>query len=850
MERILKDRLAIFLLFLLALCLSSCGGGGGSNNEPSSSDTELIASEVIETQEAGRQIYTDYLSQEDPEALQKTVDSLKTQSNIEDAAVGEDGVSIWIKYDTGVEGIILTQSFKTLDNSSSLRAKPQITNKRNRFSTGSDREKAIILLPIDSEPLYQDTSAESIESALQQSDYSVEIYRDEAVTVDLMKKLSEYQVIYISTHGGIGFMGTGLGGNIQIMTGEIADNSAIARFWNLLKAGATSGLTLFTPCNSDKTYFGLNSNFFDDYTYPNSLIYINTCSSLKNDSLADAFLNNGASVYIGWDNISFLALGNLHNPEFFEELSKSGSTFQQAYNDTIAQYYPCTVYEDDNDNGQYHVSLLNDQDLGDPDDLTIDYTLNLKYKGNAEFVLNPILLSNNPPTATITTPTDGSIFTEGDEITFIGTGIDPENGNLTGSYLVWTSDKDGEIGAGESFTIGTLSANTHTVTLTVTDYSNNIDTDSITIAIYSQSLVQNPWPMFGYNPQHTGQSTYTGTQTNNVKWKFTSVQYPDSPVISSNGTIYIGGRDKFYALNPNGTLKWSFSTNNNGNFNHCPAIGPDGTIYISEGNVGKFYALNPEDGSIKWCFDEEGGANWSFLDPTIHDGTIYVISIFVYSKLYALNPNGTKNWHLSFGGSGSNVSIGSSPAVDADGTIYIGSSKKIFYALNPDGSVKWSYETGGQLCSLPPAIGSDGTIYIGSTDSNLYAFNASGTLKWKCFVRGEGSTSIESSPSISSNGTIYVGTVDGYIYAINPDGTIKWEKKIGDRIYSSPAIGADETIYFGIDDVWEDYTFYALDPNGSITWSSDEPGSIDQSPAIGPDGTVYISSWCLYAFGE
>lgn len=43
-------------------------------------------------------------------------------------------------------------------------------------------------------------------------------------------------------------------------------------------------------------------------------------------------------------------------------------------------------------------------------------------------------------------------------------------------------------------------------------------------------------------------------------------------------------------------------------------------------------------------------------------------------------------------------------------------------ALNPaEGSVKWQYQTGGPVMSSP-AIDSDGTIYVGSDDKNVYAF--------------------------------------------------------------------------------------------------------------------------------
>ena len=51
--------------------------------------------------------------------------------------------------------------------------------------------------------------------------------------------------------------------------------------------------------------------------------------------------------------------------------------------------------------------------------------------------------TNTDPTATISNPSNGSTYTEGSTITFSGTGNDAEDGALTGSSLVWTSNVDG-----------------------------------------------------------------------------------------------------------------------------------------------------------------------------------------------------------------------------------------------------------------------------------------------------------------------------------------------------------------------------------------------------------------------
>jgi len=232
----------------------------------------------------------------------------------------------------------------------------------------------------------------------------------------------------------------------------------------------------------------------------------------------------------------------------------------------------------------------------------------------------------------------------------------------------------------------------------------------------------------------------------------------------------------------------------------------------------------PEVPKLKWSFTTGDLIESS---PAIGaDGTIYVGSSD--GKLYAINPDGSQKWSFTTGGQ-----IFSSPAIGADGTIYVGSADNKLYAINPDGSQKWSFTTGYWIGSSP-AIGTDGTIYFGSYDNKLYAINPDGSQKWS-FTTGD---SIACSPAIGADGTIYVGSYDNKLYAINPDGSQKWSFTTGDMIFSSPAIAADGTIYFGSDD----NKLYAINPDGSQKWSFTTGYWIVSSPAIGADGTIYVGS--------
>jgi len=164
---------------------------------------------------------------------------------------------------------------------------------------------------------------------------------------------------------------------------------------------------------------------------------------------------------------------------------------------------------------------------------------------------------------------------------------------------------------------------------------------------------------------------------------------------------------------PPGAKKWEFLTESN--FDYCPAIGSDGTVYVGSDD-GKVYALNGATGAKKWEFLTGGRVQSS---PAIgSDGTVYVGSYD--NKVYALNgATGAKKWESQTEGA-----VNSSPAIGSDGTVYMGSFDDKVYALNgATGAKKWEFLTGGEVFSSP-AIGSDGTVYVG-VGNRVYAIFSS-----------------------------------------------------------------------------------------------------------------------------
>jgi len=99
--------------------------------------------------------------------------------------------------------------------------------------------------------------------------------------------------------------------------------------------------------------------------------------------------------------------------------------------------------------------------------LAVDGAANTSAQQSAYIPLGGTVEPNTAPTVTITSPVNGAEFEAGATIEFAGSASDPEDGDLT-ARIAWTSDLDGPIGTGGTFT-KLLTDGTHTITATVTD---------------------------------------------------------------------------------------------------------------------------------------------------------------------------------------------------------------------------------------------------------------------------------------------------------------------------------------------------------------------------------------------
>jgi outer membrane protein assembly factor BamB len=150
-----------------------------------------------------------------------------------------------------------------------------------------------------------------------------------------------------------------------------------------------------------------------------------------------------------------------------------------------------------------------------------------------------------------------------------------------------------------------------------------------------------------------------------------------SPAVGSDGTVYVGSTDGFvYAIDPQGALLWTFDT---GDVVHSnPSIGSDGVVYVG-GN--RLYALNP-DGTEKWSLAPGVSA---YTSPVVlSSGDVLYAG---WSAVVVVDSLGTQRWSFDAG-----ATIVSSPTVGQDGTVYFGCT---------DGTVRALYSDSGAVSDGP-----------------------------------------------------------------------------------------------------------------------------------------------------
>lgn len=282
--------------------------------------------------------------------------------------------------------------------------------------------------------------------------------------------------------------------------------------------------------------------------------------------------------------------------------------------------------------------------------------------------------------------------------------------------------------------------------------------------IYAVFIASNTTLLCAINPD--------GTE----KWRAPIKPYRGPAIIGEDGTLYVGSENGLSARDPeNGAEKWNYSIA--GYQHEASAIGLDGTIYAID--AATLYAIN-SNGTLRWTFVEEEISSFSFASELVlgSNDTVYACyenNAYNYGLL-AIDKKGQRVWRQE--------AIHQEPChhiiVGYNDVIYIGENNTL-HAIGPDGSERWE----GPFY-YPSAISSDGTILASWAD--IFAVRPDGVLLWEIHE-------ISDSLLLGNNDIAYNNW--GHVQAFNGDGERLWSIENGGRI--SLVMDNSGMLYFSSD---------------------------------------------------
>ena len=350
------------------------------------------------------------------------------------------------------------------------------------------------------------------------------------------------------------------------------------------------------------------------------------------------------------------------------------------------------------------------------------------------------------------------------------------------------------------------------------------------------------WPVFGYDPGHTGYVNLLASPhilQGKVLWSKRLGPIFSSPV-AGLGMLYIASTDGYlYALKQNsGTVVWRARLDDNLT-DATPAL--EGQVLFVAYHSKMLEALDAYTGKVYWIFNASEKIQ---APPLIVGSRVLFVSLTTLWTLDATS--GRLIWKFHHGASGWPTT--SAPTL-ASNTVYVGlgSGTQLWALALNDGQLLWSFDTGDRITSA--ALVKDDTVYIATWHGSIFALNRlSGALRWYYSLNLKSSKNLVDGVGGSmalADGRLYVGDYRGLILCIDAmRGTLSWKYATAAQILATPVV-ASGRVYVGSDDG----NFYALDTRtGRPAWHY-ATGEIRGSASLA-NGHLFVGSLngMVYAF--
>lgn len=340
----MKKKRLYWLMLLCGFLLinqTSCGGGGGGNTSspaPPSATDQGINSLISANNQVQAKI-NEYSAQYDPNtALNMAAGYIKTLPGISNAQYYPDSAQIEITESLGMKSLFLLHNPGNIPNPSLKLSLPKSTyNNEGLYSLlmrqlniSPTGKKALILTPFQFQFDPDGSRAANIVQSLSNAGFEITYKKNSDVTLDIIKTLNNYDVIYIETHGGV------LSSNHVVLTTGVTITDANSLDQETKDNLAANNLISLHVSGNPNTFLTFTDDYirhrFQSNPFNNNLIVAMACYSADNSSMADAFTSLGAAAYIGFKDESWTDYIQAVATVLFSNLSQAGTSLSTAFN--------------------------------------------------------------------------------------------------------------------------------------------------------------------------------------------------------------------------------------------------------------------------------------------------------------------------------------------------------------------------------------------------------------------------------------------------------------------------------------------------------------------------------------
>lgn len=298
--------------------------------------------EILDVQNEANELFENTVASAGfDEAVAQTIEYLNQSGMVTSAGQSGSG-DIWIVFEYGLEGMILTgeegdeggsmsqgterAASATVPVSQQTRGanSPALYQKKVDDNTVLDKD---VMLFAPNWTQFDSWGTEFLDNVFdiysnsECPNFNVEYLKNEEADLQALRKLGDYGTIVIHTHGGLDS-----DNNVIFLTADEVDYT----FDEILEW--ILGRVMPIP-HLGKSLWAVKPSFISAYnlSYPNSIVYNGSCESAHNNTMADAFLNKGANNYFGFSETvrSWFDrdMANQLFPALVNEAKKAGDAF-------------------------------------------------------------------------------------------------------------------------------------------------------------------------------------------------------------------------------------------------------------------------------------------------------------------------------------------------------------------------------------------------------------------------------------------------------------------------------------------------------------------------------------------